>query len=165
MHSQLDKPSLVHRYSKDGVGYYSRAGKGATAIVLIHGMGGSSHNWRLVAPLLPAEAPLVIIDLPWCATSKKYRGRPDPDGLMDAVASCVTETWTGPIVVAAHSIGGFFAWYFKDQQQVTVKGLALVSGQLFSIDSLLKNLLSFKSLPLRVSLVDAVARAMIPPNR
>ena len=157
--------ALTHRVTRDGVGYYYRAGVGTTAVVLIHGMGGSSCNWGLVTPLLPADTPLVLVDLPWCATSKGYHGRSEPDGLVDAIRECVSDVWNGPVVIAAHSIGGFFAWRFMDQDEILVAGLVLVSAHLFAVGDILSRPFSLDKLPLRLALADAIIRSFLKPAR
>ena len=159
-----DDTGLIHRYSRYGIGYYCRRGKGATAVVLIPGMGASSHNWRLVVPLLPPDTPLVIIDLPWCATSRKYHGRFDRDGLISAMADCVAEAWTGPVFIAAHSIGASFGRLMANHDAITVRALVPISGHLFGVSKILRNPLSINALPLRISLADAILRAMIAPG-
>jgi pimeloyl-ACP methyl ester carboxylesterase len=128
-------------------------------------MGASAHHWRLVVPLLPPDAPLVIVDLPWCATSKRYYGTPDPDGLVTAMASCVAEAWAGPVVIAAHSIGASFAWLMTSQPSITVKGLVPVSGHLFGVSKILRNVCGLNSFPLRLSLASALFRALLPAGK
>jgi pimeloyl-ACP methyl ester carboxylesterase len=157
--------SLVLHHTSEGIGYYSRPGKGPTAVVLVHGMGGSAHNWRLVVPLLPVNAPVVAIDLPWCGSSRHYRGPSGEEGMLNSVAACVAEAWPGPVIVAAHSIGGYFAWRLSSSQKRSVTGLVLVSCQLFTVSDVLKHLLSLRNLRLRLSLANAVLRALVPPGR
>jgi pimeloyl-ACP methyl ester carboxylesterase len=157
--------ALEHRFTRDRVGYYYRPGTSGRAIVLIHGMGGSSFHWRRTLRLLPAEAPLIVVDLPWCGSSRKYHGSESMGGLVGAVASCIIDARLGPVVIASHSIGSFFAWALSMRGDVSVTGLVLVSGQLFSVGNILNALASTDDLRLRISLADAFARASVKPPR
>ncbi len=154
-----------HAYSSDGVGYYYRPGDGPVAIVLIHGMGGSAFNWRLVIPMLPAGCPLLLIDLPWCGTSRDYHGPSHTSGLVEAVEDCVSEVWAGPVVVVAHSIGGFFAWSFRNRDSLRVESLVLISANVFSLGSLIKHPLRFSNPRLRLVFAFAIISSVVRPGR
>ena len=89
----------------------------------------------------------------------------DPDGLIDAMVASVAEAWPGPVVIAAHSIGASFGWLMANQQSIAVRGLVSISGHLFGVRNILRNLLSLNALPLRISLADAIVRALIVPGQ
>ncbi len=165
VHSDKVWQGLTHGYSPEGIGYYFRAGSGPVAVVLIHGMGGSARNWRLVVSLLPADLPLILIDLPWCATSTAYHGASSPDGLVDAVSACVSQLWPGRVIVAAHSIGGFFGWTFRELGTTSVDSLVLVSADLFSLVPILRHPLRLGSLRLRITLFHALLLSLLKPPR
>jgi pimeloyl-ACP methyl ester carboxylesterase len=154
---------LTHHRRTGNLGYYFKDGVESTALVFIHGMGGSSQQWRTLLPLLPAGSPLVLIDLPWHGTSRGYQGRLDRAEVTGAVAHCIANAWPGEAVIVAHSIASYFGWSLAELIGTRIRGGVIVSGHLFSISELLAH--GRGSLHLRFVLADSALKASIAPPR
>jgi magnesium chelatase accessory protein len=75
-------------------------------ILLLHGMGASTHSWRDLAPLLAARFTVVAPDLP----GHGFTGHPPPalmtsDGMARAVAAMLKALGMQPSMVVGHSAG------------------------------------------------------------
>ncbi|WP_299733663.1 alpha/beta fold hydrolase BchO [uncultured Tateyamaria sp.] len=93
----------VHRW------HVQEAGKGQT-LLLLHGAGGSTHNFRdMIEPLSKAYH-VVAIDLPgqgFTQLGARHRCGLDPMA-QDITALCVQEEWE-PRIIVGHSAGGAIA--------------------------------------------------------
>jgi magnesium chelatase accessory protein len=75
-------------------------------ILLLHGMGASTHSWRDVAPILAERFTVVAPDLP----GHGFTGHPPPalmtsDGMARAVAAMLRALDVQPALVVGHSAG------------------------------------------------------------
>ncbi|MBM4194654.1 MAG: alpha/beta hydrolase [Gemmatimonadetes bacterium] len=95
--------------------YYYAAGTrgGGDPIVLLHGFPGSSHSWRLLAPLLPEGRRLVIPDLLGCGRSDPPPVAVHAEAMVAAqVATLIgvlDELNVGRAAMIGHGLGGALA--------------------------------------------------------
>ncbi|HEY0278110.1 MAG TPA: alpha/beta fold hydrolase [Solirubrobacterales bacterium] len=82
-----------------------------SALVLIHGTGGSRAAWDSVVPLLATRRRVLAIDLPGCGTSPALPAETTPTiaALADAIERWMDERDLGPAHVAGNSLGGAVA--------------------------------------------------------
>jgi len=79
-------------------------------LLMLHGLGASTHSWRGMAPLLAAHHRVMLIDLPGHAFSSTPA--PHAAGLPDmaqALQGLMTQLQTWPSVVVGHSAGATLA--------------------------------------------------------
>ena len=79
-------------------------------LLMLHGLGASTHSWRGMAPLLAAHHRVMLIDLPGHAFSStpsaQAAGLPD---MAQALQGLMTQLQTWPQVVVGHSAGATLA--------------------------------------------------------
>lgn len=79
-------------------------------LLMLHGLGASTHSWRGMAPLLAAHYRVMLIDLPGHAFSSTpsahAAGLPD---MAQALHGLMTQLQTWPSVVVGHSAGATLA--------------------------------------------------------
>ena len=79
-------------------------------LLMLHGLGASTHSWRGMAPLLAAHYRVMLIDLPGHAFSSTpsahAAGLPD---MAQALHGLMTQLQTWPQVVVGHSAGATLA--------------------------------------------------------
>ena len=102
-----------------------RAGTGATAVVLLHGIGGGRAMWRHTLPALAqAGYEALAVDLPGYGDSATV-----PAGGVDTMARAVVDLLDGlgrgRAVVLGHSMGGMVAQELAVQVPARVAGLVL----------------------------------------
>jgi pimeloyl-ACP methyl ester carboxylesterase len=106
---------------------FRTAGSGP-AIVLVHGMAGSSRTWRFVAPRLAEQYRVIVPDLPGHGESHKSRGDYSLGayacGLRDLLAVLEVERAT----VVGQSLGGGVAMQFAYMFPSRVDRLVLVGS-------------------------------------
>lgn len=115
--------------------YYYAAGSrgGGDPVVFLHGFPGSSHSWRLMAPLMPEGRRLVVVDLMGCGRS---------DGPASAAATGVRahaalitglldDLRVGRAAVVGHGFGGAIAQALAVDAPDRVSALALMSCPAF----------------------------------
>ena len=119
----------------NGTSVYIQA-RGATtntAVILLHGFGGSTFTWRgTLDPLAAAGYYVVAMDLPPFGLSDKSA---DLDysrtGLANLVVGVMDELKIETAVIVGHSMGGGVTAYLGAQHPERVRGLIFVSGGLF----------------------------------
>ncbi len=104
---------------------YRDRGRGVPAL-LVHGFGGSGHDWRRMAPLLDPNYRLLIPDLPGFGRSEK----PDVEYSLDYYIRFIDE-FTGLLGVSrfhlvGHSMGGQIAAAFALHRPEKIASLVLL---------------------------------------
>lgn len=124
----LDLPELSTVDLDGPVRYRSWEGPADATFVLLHGLGGSSLNWVLVAPGLARLGRVLIPDLlGFGETPRAGRG----SGLMDQrrlVSAFVRELGSGRVVLAGNSMGGALAAMTAAVDPEAVDGLVLTNS-------------------------------------
>ncbi len=104
------------------------------ALLLIHGMGGSSQTWRDVIPMLAKKYRVIAPDLLGHGQSDKPRG----DYSVGAFAVLARDLLDGlgisKVTVVGHSLGGGIAMQFAHQHRQYCKGIVLISSGGFGDD-------------------------------
>ncbi|MDC2950560.1 alpha/beta fold hydrolase [Streptomyces heilongjiangensis] len=107
---------------------YRMAGKGESAVVLIHGIGDSSATWADIIPGLAARYRVLAPDLLGHGASAKPRGDYSPgayaNGLRDLLSALGIERAT----LVGHSLGGAVAAQFAYQFPERTERLVLVGS-------------------------------------
>ncbi len=107
-----------------------RAGHGAPA-VMIHGLGGSSLNWRDLAPLLSDRLDMWVPDLPGFGWSPPPRdGNMTPLGHARAVVDLIDHMGRGPVHLFGNSLGGAVALQIAARRPDLVLSLTLLAPAL-----------------------------------
>lgn len=98
-------------------------GQGATAVLLLHGIGGGKSIWAQALPALAAAGcRAVAIDFPGYGDSP---GTPTMQALVAAVESTLDTLAAPSCVLAGHSMGGMVAQEFVATRPGRVQGLVL----------------------------------------
>ncbi|MGZ6576326.1 MAG: alpha/beta fold hydrolase [Solirubrobacteraceae bacterium] len=92
---------------------YREAGKAGPAVVLIHGIAGSSATWDPVLPLLAEHCRVVAPDLLGHGESAKPRGDYSLGGYASGIRDLLGLLGYGPATVVGHSLGGGIAMQFS----------------------------------------------------
>ena len=108
------------------VGYRS-AGEGP-AVVLIHGMAGSSETWAPTMPLLAEGRTLIAPDLLGHGASAKPRGDYSLGALANGVRDLLVTLGHERATIVGHSLGGGVAMQFAYQFPERCERLVLVSS-------------------------------------
>jgi pimeloyl-ACP methyl ester carboxylesterase len=124
----LELPELSTVDVGGPVRYRAWEGPADATFVLLHGLGGSSLNWVLVAPGLARLGRVLIPDLlGFGETPRAGRG----SGLMDQrrlVSSFVRALGTGRVVLSGNSMGGVLATLTAAVDPEIVDGLVLTNS-------------------------------------
>jgi pimeloyl-ACP methyl ester carboxylesterase len=119
-----------------GIRYFDsfpRAAVGETPVVLIHSPGTSLDFWNAVAPSLRRQRRTIALDLPGFGGTPPPAGRLDVAALSEGVATLLDAIGVRNAVVAGFSLGGSVALRVAADRPDLVRGVALVSGCLFSV--------------------------------
>jgi pimeloyl-ACP methyl ester carboxylesterase len=109
--------------------HFERAGVGET-LVLIHGFGGSTYNWRKVMPLLAADFDVIALDL----NGFGYTERPEDDaqyklaGQVGLVKRLLDALGVDRATVVGHSYGAGVALGMATRYPERVTSVVLVGG-------------------------------------
>ncbi|HEX9697319.1 MAG TPA: alpha/beta fold hydrolase [Actinomycetota bacterium] len=106
---------------------YRAAGNGS-AIVLIHGMAGSSETWEPVMPSLAACGTIIAPDLPGHGASAKPQGDYSLGALAAGIRDLLVTLGHDRATVVGHSLGGGVAMQFAYQFPERTQRLVLVSS-------------------------------------
>jgi len=106
---------------------YRTAGDGP-AVVLIHGMAGSSETWEPVIPLLAKHATVVAPDMLGHGTSAKPKGDYSLGALATGVRDVLVALGHSRATIVGHSLGGGVAMQFAYQFPERTERLVLVSS-------------------------------------
>jgi pimeloyl-ACP methyl ester carboxylesterase len=100
----------------------SKKSKGS--VVLLHGLGGSSEDWKEVAAFLAKDFTVQTLDLPGSARGPRSSTGYEPEALARWVLG---EIGAEPVLLAGHSLGGRVAGEAAALAPGRVRALALVS--------------------------------------
>ncbi|MGE5698091.1 MAG: alpha/beta fold hydrolase [Candidatus Sericytochromatia bacterium] len=114
-------------------------------LLLIHGVGGSSQNWRELAPILSTKYRVIAPDLLGHGESDKPRGDYSLGAFAVWLRDFLDALGISKVTVVGHSFGGGVALQFAHQHKEYVRRLVLVSSGGLGGD--LGNLLRMLSLP------------------
>lgn len=127
--------------------YYETSGSPENpAVVLVHGFGGSTHNWRFVTqPIADAGHYVIALDLPPFGLSDKstdleYSG----SWMADLVAGLLDELDINTATIVGHSMGGSVTAQFAIRHPERVNKLVFVAGGI--LDQLMND--SDRSIPI-----------------
>jgi pimeloyl-ACP methyl ester carboxylesterase len=107
--------------------------KGAPAVIMIHGFGGSLHSWEPWALALAVDHRVIRFDLPGSGLSA-----PDPSGnysdarSMEVLIALMDRLGVARASITGHSIGGRIAWTFAATHPERVGKLVLVAPDGFA---------------------------------
>lgn len=114
-------------------------------LLLIHGVGGSSQNWRELVPLLSTKYRVIAPDLLGHGESDKPRGDYSLGAFAVWLRDFLNALGISKVTIVGHSFGGGVALQFAHQHKEYVRRLVLVSSGGLGAD--LGNLLRMLSLP------------------
>jgi pimeloyl-ACP methyl ester carboxylesterase len=97
-------------------------------IVLVHGLGGTAANWRLVAPALAASRRVVVPDLPGHGRSEPLPGAASVDPFAEAALSVAEAEDALPAPWVGHSLGGLVALRAAALRPAAVAGVVLAAS-------------------------------------
>jgi pimeloyl-ACP methyl ester carboxylesterase len=99
---------------------YLVAGSGTTTVVLLHGWPETRACWRAVAPVLAAEATVLVPDLPGYGRSSAPATGMDKRSMAEVLAELVDALDTAPVMVAGHDRGARVAhrWALDRPDQI-----------------------------------------------
>src|SRR4051812_38978214 len=106
---------------------YAEAGSGPV-LMLIHGMGGSSDNWRAVIEPLARNYTVIVPDLPGHGASGPVAGDYSVGGLAAGVRDLLLVLGHRRATLVGHSLGGGVAMQFAYQFPEVLERLVLVSS-------------------------------------
>lgn len=100
---------------------------GAEPVVLVHGLGGSSANWALLAPRLAERRRVVVVDLPGHGRSQPLPAAPGIGPYADRVALLLERLRVGAAAAVGHSFGGLVALRLAARRPETIRALVLAA--------------------------------------
>jgi pimeloyl-ACP methyl ester carboxylesterase len=104
------------------------------ALLLIHGMGGSSQTWRDVIPALAKKYRVIAPDLLGHGQSDKPRGDYSVGSFAVLARDLLDGLGISEVTVVGHSLGGGIAMQFAHQHRQYCKGIVLISSGGFGDD-------------------------------
>ena len=100
---------------------------GGSAVVLVHGLGGSHLNWDLFAPLLRPDARVLALDLPGFGRSEPGDRRTTVQDNVKVLDRFVREVAGSPAVLVGNSMGGPVCLEVAHSAPERVAGVVLAS--------------------------------------
>lgn len=122
----------------------------APALLLVHGLGRSLHDWEPCARILAAHYRVVSLDLPGHGlTGPWQRGDYSIQAYADLVGKVATAAGIERFAIGGHSMGGMVAWWGAAQAwPLRVTGLILVDASGYPGDDARRPGLRIARLPL-----------------
>lgn len=102
-------------------------GRGRHTFVCVHGLGGCSLDWQLLAPMLAERGRVVAMDLPGFGDSPLAGRSATVHAHQRLLHHLLTEVVDGPVVLVGNSLGGVVSLLQAARHPGSVAGLALVS--------------------------------------
>ncbi len=102
------------------------AAKGRRHVVLLHGLGGTRHDWDAVVPLLSPHAEVLALDLPGGGHGAGAKAH-DPESLATWLAASLAHHGVAHAVLVGHSLGGRVAGELASRDPRRVEALVLVA--------------------------------------
>ena len=99
-------------------------------MLLIHGLGGSTENWRLVGAGLARDHHVHAVDLPGFGRTPPAGRPPTMDGYVALVAALLRQHVRAPAVLVGNSMGGLVSLLTAAQHPELVRGAVLVNPAL-----------------------------------
>ena len=126
------EPALSHWVDIDGQTHYRDYGGPADGplIVCIHGLGGSSLNWDLIARHLTDECRVVALDLPGHGPDAGRRRSTSVHANQHLIHRFLTEVTGSPAVLMGNSMGGLLAVVQATSAPTTTAGVVLIAPAL-----------------------------------
>ncbi len=97
-------------------------------LVLVHGLGGTIANWRLLAPALAERQRVIAVDLPGHGGSAPLPAAPHVDAFADAVLAVLAAEDALPAPWIGHSLGGLVALRAAVRKPEAVRGIVLAAA-------------------------------------
>ena len=101
---------------------------GGPPVVLLHGLGGSSSNWALLAPELARTRRVLVLDLPGHGRSAPLPAAPGLGSYADAVAAVVEREGLGRVDLVGHSFGGLVSIRLAARRPELVRRVVLAAA-------------------------------------
>ncbi len=115
--------------SIDGQTWTWYEGGSGPTLVLLHGFGGSRHDWVPVAAELTGNFHLVIPDLPgWGDSPLPADAKRSPEAEADRLAAFLTHEAPGNIILIGHSWGALVAGLYAADNPANVAALGFVDA-------------------------------------
>lgn len=113
--------------------YYAAGSRGAgDPVLFLHGFPGSSHSWRLMAPLMPEGRRRVVVDLVGCGRSDGPGRTPLHVGTQATlITGLLDDLQIGRAAIIGHGAGGAIAQAVAVDAPDRVSALALMSCPAF----------------------------------
>ena len=96
-------------------------------LVLLHGLGGTTSNWALLAPRLALRRRVVLVDLPGHGRSDPLPAAPGIGAYADRVGILADRLGLVPADVVGHSLGGLVALRLASRRPEVVRSLVLAA--------------------------------------
>ncbi len=125
--------SEASRFADNGAGlrvhYRDEGDPEGPPVILVHGSGGSLHNWERLKGHLDADYRLISYTQPGHGlTGPHARDDYSFAGLAEALDLVIEETGVERFVLAGHSMGGWVAWRYALARPDRVSALILVDA-------------------------------------
>ena len=120
-----DVPAMLAPSGSGGIALRTlQSGQGA-AVVFIHGFGADLSSWRPMVGQLPADRPLLALDLPGHGNSAAH-GAADFASIVEAVGQAV-RTASGGVHLVGHSLGAAVAAALTERGDLDIRSLTLIA--------------------------------------
>ncbi|HVS84993.1 MAG TPA: alpha/beta fold hydrolase [Gaiellaceae bacterium] len=106
---------------------YAVSGAGPP-LVLVHGLGGTIANWRLLAPALAESRRVIVPDLPGHGGSAPLPAATHVDAFADAVLAVLEAEDALPAPWVGHSLGGLVGLRAAVRRPEAVRGVLVAAG-------------------------------------
>jgi pimeloyl-ACP methyl ester carboxylesterase len=104
------------------------AGEGPEAVVLLHGLSGSSRWWRGNVPALAETRKVLVPDVIGFGRSRCPGPLPDVPALADVLARWIEAVADAPVHLVGHSLGGHLAIHLAARRPERVRRLVLADA-------------------------------------
>lgn len=120
--------------------HYKEAGRGDTALILLHGFAASTYTWRAVMPALAAQNRVIAFDRPAFGLTERPLPGAFPNGVNPYTAEAQADLVIGLMdalgieraVLVGNSAGGTVAAYTALRAPARVQALVLVDAAIYS---------------------------------
>jgi pimeloyl-ACP methyl ester carboxylesterase len=114
--------------------HYRDEGQGPI-LLMLHGFGGSLHNWNEWVAGLVGDYRIIRIDLPGFGLSSPMRRKVQMDWIVDILKGFVDALGLAHFTLIGNSLGGWAAWEFTARYPEQVERLVLLAAAGFFQDS------------------------------
>ncbi len=114
-----------------GIKWHVQCTGDGPAIVVVHGVGASTHSWAGLTPLLAERARVVAVDLPGHGfTSARASGIASVPWMARAVAGLIRDLHVDPVAIVGHSAGAAIAVRMALDGLVSPRTIVALNGAL-----------------------------------